>query len=75
MAARVGSWLIKAGGESELRLLLMLMPLVALISAFMSSTGAVALFIPVVISVARRANIASARLMMPLAYASLMGGC
>lgn len=74
VAASVGSLLIKAGGESEVRLLLLLMPAVALISAFMSSTGAVALFIPIVISIARRSNIPNARLMMPLAYASLMGG-
>jgi di/tricarboxylate transporter len=74
VAASVGSLLIKAGGESEVRLLLLLMPAVALISAFMSSTGAVALFIPIVIAIARRSNIPNARLMMPLAYASLMGG-
>ena len=74
VAASVGNLLLKVGGDSESRLLLILMPAVALISAFMSSTGAVALFIPIVISIARRANIPLASLMMPLAFASLMGG-
>lgn len=74
VAATVGNLLVKVGGDSEIRLLLMLMPTVALISAFMSSTGAVALFIPIVISIARRANLPLSNLMMPLAFASLMGG-
>ncbi len=74
IAASVGNLVTHVGGESETKLLILLMPAVAVISAFMSSTGAVALFIPIVISIARRSNIPNARLMMPLAYASLMGG-
>lgn len=74
VAAAVGSWLLKVGGNSEVKLLLLLLPTVALLSAFMSSTGAVALLIPVVLSIARKSGLRTARLLMPLAFAALMGG-
>jgi di/tricarboxylate transporter len=62
------------GGSSETRLLLFLLPVVALLSAFMSSTGAVALLIPVVLSMARRSGMQPSQLLMPLAFAALIGG-
>ena len=74
VAASVGAWILRVGGRNEWRLLMLLMPVVALLSAFMSSTGAVALFIPVVLSIARRASMSVPRLMLPLAFAALIGG-
>jgi len=74
VAAAAGNWLLRMGGSSETRLLLFLLPTVALLSAFMSSTGAVALLIPVVLSMARRSGMQPSRLLMPLAFASLIGG-
>lgn len=74
IAAATGSWLMQMGGHSETRLLLFLLPVVALLSAFMSSTGAVALLLPVVLSLSRRARLAPGRLLMPLAFAALIGG-
>ena len=40
----------------------------------MSSTGVVAIFIPVVLSVANRMGIPAGRLMMPLGFAGLISG-
>ncbi|MBV0933912.1 SLC13 family permease [Marinobacterium weihaiense] len=74
IAAAAGHWLLQMGGQNTTRLLLLLLPLVALLSAFMSSTGAVALLIPVVLSIARRAGLSPSQLMMPLAFAALIGG-
>ena len=74
VASAVGAWVLRVGGHGEVRLLLILMPVVALLSAFMSSTGAVALFIPVVLSLARNAAISPSRLLMPLAFSALIGG-
>ncbi|WP_417534779.1 SLC13 family permease [Marinobacterium stanieri] len=74
IASATGSWLLKVGGDSETRLLLFLLPVVALLSAFMSSTGAVALLLPVVMSLSRRSGFAPSRLLMPLAFAALIGG-
>ncbi|MGC8121030.1 SLC13 family permease [Marinobacter sp. VGCF2001] len=74
VAAAAGQWLLRVGGSDETRLLAVLIPLTALLSAFMSSTGAVALLLPVVLSMARRSGMNPARLLIPLAYASLVGG-
>lgn len=46
----------------------------AAIGAFVSNTGTVALMLPIVVSMAMSANINVSRLLMPLAFASSMGG-
>ncbi|RTE65797.1 SLC13 family permease [Amphritea opalescens] len=74
VAAAVGGWIMRMGGQSEKRLLLVLVPVVAAMSAIMSSTGAVALFIPVVLSMCRTAKLKPSHLLMPLSFASLIGG-
>ncbi len=74
VASAMGRFLAKAGGTSETRILVLVMLLVAILSAFMSSTGAVAVLLPVVLSLARDAKISPAKLLMPLAFGSLIGG-
>lgn len=74
VAAAIGIRIAAVGGASESRLLLLMMPIVAVLSAVMSSTGVVALFVPVVLTLARESGIAPGRLLMPLAIASLIGG-
>lgn len=74
VAYQVGDWLMRVAGQSETRMLILLMTTVALLGAFMSSTGIVAIFIPVVLNVAARMKTAPARLMMPLAFAGLISG-
>ena len=54
--------------------MILLMVVVAGLSAFMSSTGAVAIFIPVSLNLAAKAGIQPSRLLMPIAFASLIGG-
>lgn len=55
-------------------MLVYLMLTVAGLGAFMSSTGVVAIFIPVVLSVSLRMNTSPSRLMMPLSFAGLISG-
>lgn len=74
VAYQVGDWLVKVAGSSETRMLMLLMVTVTGLGAFMSSTGVVAIFIPVVLSVTARMKIAPARLMMPLSFAGLISG-
>ncbi|VFS64961.1 transporter, divalent anion:Na+ symporter (DASS) family [Kluyvera cryocrescens] len=69
-----GSWLVQVAGSSETKMLVYLMLTVAGLGAFMSSTGVVAIFIPVVLSVSMRMNISPSRLMMPLSFAGLISG-
>ena len=74
VAQRLGDWLCSRAGRNETRLLCLLMLLVAAVGSVMSSTGVVALFIPVVLRIAQSASIAPGRLMMPLSVAALFSG-
>ncbi len=74
VAQRLGDFLVRQTGKSEGRLLALLMVVVAGVGAFMSSTGVVAIFIPIALRIARNTGIAPGRLMMPLSIAALMSG-
>lgn len=74
IAYRLGEWLMRSAGSSETRLLVLLMLAVAGLGSVMSSTGVVAIFIPVVLSIAAKMKVSPRRLMMPLAFAGLMSG-
>jgi len=71
---RLGDWLTARAGASEAKLIFLLMVIVAGVGSFMSSTGVVAIFIPIVLRIARNANIPAGRLMMPLSMAALISG-
>ncbi len=74
VATKMGAWLVSVAGNSETKMLISLMLTVAGLGAFMSSTGVVAIFIPVVLSVSARMNTSPSRLMMPLSFAGLISG-
>ena len=74
VAYRIGVWMSERAGRSEARLLTLLMLAVAGLGSVMSSTGVVALFIPVVLSLCARLGLAPGRLMMPLSFAGLISG-
>lgn len=74
VAFSIGEWLTRRAGASETRLLVLLMLAVAGLGAVMSSTGVVAIFIPVVLSIAARLHVSPRRLMMPLSFAGLISG-
>lgn len=74
VATKMGAWLVDVAGSSETKMLVLLMLTVAGLGAFMSSTGVVAIFIPVVLSVSMRMKTSPSRLMMPLSFAGLISG-
>ena len=74
LAKMISSRILKLAGKSELRLFLLVMLVTSGIGAFVSNTGTVALMLPIVVSLAASANINASRLLMPLAFASSMGG-
>ncbi|MBC7283402.1 SLC13 family permease [Hoeflea sp.] len=74
VAQRLGDWLTARAGASEAKLIVLLMVIVAGVGSFMSSTGVVAIFIPIVLRIARNARIPAGRLMMPLSMAALISG-
>ncbi len=74
LAKMIGSKVMTLAGNSELRLFLLVMIVTAAIGMFVSNTGTVALMLPIVVSMAAAAGTSSRRLLMPLAFASSMGG-
>lgn len=74
LAAWIGRQILRIAGDRPQPLLLGIMLGVALLSAFMSDTGTVALLLPAIVSLANSARNSPSKLLMPLAYASLLGG-
>ena len=74
IANQIGDFLLRRSAGSETRLLVLLMLTAAGLGSVMSSTGVVAIFIPVVLLVSAHRKLAPGRLMMPLAYAGLISG-
>ena len=74
LAKMIGGQVIKLAGTSQTRLFLLVMLVTALIGGFVSNTGTVALMLPIVVSMAAYSGTSSRRLLMPLAFASSMGG-
>ena len=74
IAVQIGDFLLHHAAGSEGRLIALLMLAVSGLGAIMSSTGVVAIFIPVVLLVAERQKLAPGRLMMPLSFAGLISG-
>ncbi len=74
IAQQIGATVLKFGRGDETRLIILLMVVIALVGAFMSSTSAMAIFIPVALSVAQRAELNRKRLLMPLSVGALISG-
>ena len=74
LAKMIGGKIMRMAGDSELRLFLLVMVVTSVIGAFVSNTGTVALMLPIVVSMAAGSRISASRLLMPLAFASSMGG-
>lgn len=70
----MGARLYKITGRRQSRVLLAVMTVVSGISGFMNNTTATAIFVPPVIALAKRADISASKLLLPMAYASILGG-
>jgi len=65
---------MKAAGDAQWRIVTVAMVTCGLMSAFMNNIGATAILLPACLRVSERTGIAASKLLMPLAFASLMGG-
>jgi di/tricarboxylate transporter len=74
VAGLIGRRLMQLAGDSEVRLLVIIMLTVGVLSGFMNTIGVVSLFLPVVIDIARYKKQPPSKLLMPLAFAALLGG-
>ncbi len=74
LAKMVGARLSHLGNGSPIRLFLVVVLATGLIGGFVSNTGTVALMLPIVVSMAASAGASASRFLMPLAFASSIGG-
>ncbi len=70
----IGRQVLRLTGKNEVRLLVVIMLTTSLLSSFMNDIGVAALLLPVVINIARKTGIPPSKLLMPLAFAALLGG-
>lgn len=75
LAKMVSGKIMQAAGKNQFRLFLLVMLVTSFVGAFVSNTGTVALMLPIVVSLAKGADMSPSRLLMPLAFASSMGAC
>ena len=74
LAQDIGSQVVKLFGTGEIKLMIGIMIIAAVMSAFLSNTGTTACLIPVVIGICKEAHLPVSRQMMPLAFAAGLGG-
>jgi len=74
MADRMGDLVVRLAGKSEARLIAALMGMAAFMSLFMNNIAVASTLLPATSTVARRSGIKISRLLIPLAFGSLLGG-
>ena len=70
----LGRWFEKAAGQSEMRMLLVLMLLVAGLSGFVNNTPVVVVFLPIVLRLCKKRDYRASHFLIPLSYAAIAGG-
>lgn len=70
----IGNQVLRVAGKREIPMILVIMMTAGVLSAFMNNIGVAALMLPVAVDVARRTRIPVSRLLMPLAFGTLLGG-
>ena len=73
-AQGIGTLVENAAAKGPRMLMLALLPVVMLLSGIMNNTGVVVLLLPLLIAAGQDANISPSRLLLPLSYASILGG-
>ncbi len=74
VVARLGASLSRMGGSAELGQMSVILITVGVLSAFLNNTAAVAMFIPIVLTIARDHKISPSKLLIPLSFAGILGG-
>jgi di/tricarboxylate transporter len=71
---QVGDLLVRVAGKSEQRLVVVVMLAGAFLSLFMNNIAAAAVLLPPVSGAAKRSGVNPSRLLMPLAFGTILGG-
>lgn len=71
---RLGLWAARTAGDGEVRLLAVILLIAVPASAVMNNTAVVAILVPVVLGVCAQSGVSASRVLMPLSFASQLGG-
>ncbi|MCP3957401.1 MAG: SLC13 family permease [bacterium] len=71
---RLGTRISSLGGSAEMGQMAVILIAVGVLSAFINNTAAVAMFIPIVLGIARDRKISPSKLLIPLSFAGILGG-
>lgn len=71
----VAAQIIKVVGRSENRIMAVISLTVAFISSFMQNIGAAALFMPATMRISRQLNFSASKILMPMGFCAIIGGC
>ncbi len=74
VASKLGKFFLQLAGDSEAKLLTIIMLTSGILSGFMNSIGVTSLFLPVLIDISRRTKRPPSKLLIPLAFSALLGG-
>lgn len=74
VSSMIGKQVMRFARGGDGRLVSVLMTITALLSAFMNNIGVAAMFLPITLEIARRTKRPASRLLIPMAYGSLLGG-
>lgn len=74
VAAYLARGVQQVGGKNEVRLIVVISLAVAVLSAFMSNAATVAVLLPAVVALSRRAEIPASKLLMPMGFSAILGG-
>ncbi len=67
--------IIKVAGKNETRIMVVISATVSFISSFMQNIGAAALFLPAVSRISRELRVPISRILMPMGFCAIIGGC
>ena len=71
----VAAQIIKVAGRSENRIMSVISLTVAIISSFMQNIGAAALFMPATMRISRQLHFSASKILMPMGFCAIIGGC
>lgn len=74
VADYLGQRILGVSGNRQVRLMVVIMVAVGVMSAFMNNIGATAVLLPAVVAIGRKINVPASKLLIPLAFGSLLGG-
>lgn len=74
VAQYIGEFLVRSAGENETRLVITLMAAAAFMSLFMNNIAVASILLPATSSISQKSRVKLSRLLMPLAFGTLLGG-